>query len=654
MSNIDTYLEQIFGKIERTGTNIPGNVSIVKLWLKFVGQLFEYHDNRRDSTGLNPKKLVELVVEACMDPNFIIGTDTKEGVLSASNFTESYGLESNAIHPEWAVICGVVMRNFLDNYRKATAAATVPATTSGPGPGAAEAVVFNKVCDKFFSDVLADTSGNKYVKILQRLVLIFVRKTRNTYEKRDTLFDYNRVIAEIIRSLRDRLGAAEKKYNKMIGGAPQLEKMKQIIETNFGDMSIYKSIDTPFERFVDLNNAFLAILGTPGIPLSILSSYSYAKVFSKILKSEPEKSKFFTDETTGRKFVRKAPGDLYEIKNGRETKINISDFKFASDFSGVGVMNDAKQTASFENVTQYYDKCLSGTLGNADNVCFDINYVSANDDLDKMDVSTLLLIIKQFEIPRETAQDPVTNSRVVMLKGYDDWMKVVEQKVSPTQFDVIKANASLRKYIEILVSYFNTHLQLLNPGYKIQQDERLFMTKPSPLGLAKILYRDNKMAMTSTFSSGDIFYLTNEAYKNLDALKEKFNPYGVMTGGAYGNVELPNSINPIADLLKNEMEHLRESLKAKGKQIAEEDNKDINKRLEDLKQKEDKLIKLHQYISEYNDLLELRGPQSDSMLEISVDNLIKFNKLYKDKIPKVIEKQLSLTSILEALTKTPR
>jgi hypothetical protein len=127
-----------------------------------------------------------------------------------------------------------------------------------------------------------------------------------------------------------------------------------------------------------------------------------------------------------------------------------------------------------------------------------------------------------------------------------------------------------------------------------------------------------------------------------------------MTGGAYGNVELPNSINPIADLLKNEMEHLRESLKAKGKQIAEEDNKDINKRLEDLKQKEDKLIKLHQYISEYNDLLELRGPQSDSMLEISVDNLIKFNKLYKDKIPKVIEKQLSLTSILEALTKTPR
>ena len=73
-------------------------------------------------------------------------------------------------------------------------------------------------------------------------------------------------------------------------------------------------------------------------------------------------------------------------------------------------------------------------------------------------------------------------------------------------------------------------------------------------------------------------------------------------------------------------------------------------KLNDLQSREGKLIQLYKYISEYHDLLRLKGPQTDSALILSIDNLKKFIDLYKEKQSKVLQKQLQSTSLMEAVT----
>ena len=647
MSNIDKYLEQIFGKMnDREKTNIPGSVSILKLWLKLVGELFEYHDKGDATRKLDMETFSELITKAASDKNFI-----RNSVLSASNFTEDYDLGEGSIHPEWVVICATVEKNFLSNISGGRVMSDAGLRTLTDGTMEIKNIQDNAT--KMFASVLKDTSEDKYIKILKRFCMMFIRMFNgNIVDIDDTKRIFGKVIPPSKSGSGDGDGAGagsgdgsggKKKYNKMMGGSP-LTEMKGLMAWYDDIKTIYIDAATDAAgRFGLLKREYDKLLANTAltIPLSIISSYNYTKVLSKILKSQPEKSNFFTEETTGRRFVRKTKGKLYEIKNGQEVEIDETYVKYGANLKNAGVSNEKGQ---FQKVTEYYDKCLSGDLKSQDGTCYQIDYVTAERDLDEIEVPTLLLIVKQFQIPTEDVIDQVSKSRVVRLKGYDEWLKVVEKTVQPAELTAIKKNASLRTYIEILVSYFNKHLELLNKGYKVQHDPGQFQTELSPLGLAKILYRGNKASMIQKYSHADLMYITQLAQANVENLQARtqINKVGGQNGGAVGNVELPDSLRPIAELLKTEMNLLIKSLEAKGKTILTKDHEDIKKRLDDLSVKETKMLDLYKYIVEYNDLLSLKGSESDSMLEISIDNLIKFNELYRNKLPKVIEKQLTL------------
>ena len=224
------------------------------------------------------------------------------------------------------------------------------------------------------------------------------------------------------------------------------------------------------------------------------------------------------------------------------------------------------------------------------------------------------------------------------------FLVLVSQKLK-----TIKENKSLRTYIEILISYFNTHLQILNPGYKVDVDISTFLNRQSPLGLAKILYRANNISIISKYSQADLINIARQAEYNLSSLNSQNSLNGIQSGGS-GDINLPNLINPVAELLRSQMFEIVRSLNAMGKTILKDDYEEIQDRLNDLQSREGKLIQLYKYISEYHDLLRLKGPQTDSALILSIDNLKKFIDLYKEKQSKVLQKQLQSTSLMEAVT----
>ena len=704
MSDIDTYLTQIFGKIDRPG-NIPTSLNSIKLFLKGMRQIFEQIDNE---SYIGSAEITHM--RTIHGDNFIIETSkhllkqsafVKESVFSASNF-DNFNLRETSVHPE----CMIALAQAI------MAAYKTMIETNGKAPGSYEVLV-RKILDK--------PTDDKHIKTLKRVLgLCFTKDTGKSV----VLSGFGLIVAELvaeralaivngenpkdpvkvklytINSLKIKVAAAEAKvaeaeaavageddgsadaareelarvegelkaleresasgvrststkYKKMAGGA--VTDLKQILERHGFNEAAYNAMSIQDQQ-IELGRLLFAYIDSlDSLNPNFLTSYNIDKALSSILKPVPPTiSNFFNDETTGRNFVRKSDGKssiLYEIKNGKETIVNEDQITRGIKHESAGVKSSDKTKRQFHEISEYYSQCLTGTLKESEGRCFEIDFVSAPNDLDNMDVSTLKLIRKQFQIPSEDVIDEVSGSRVTKLKGYDEWLKVVEASVEDAQkLKTIKGNNSLRTYIEILISYFNTHLQILNPGYKVDVDISTFLNRQSPLGLAKILYRANNISIISKYSQADLINIARQAEYSLSSLNSQNSLNGIQGGGS-GDINLPNLINPVAELLRSQMFEIVRSLNAMGKKILPEDYKEIENKLNDLQSREGKLIQLYKYISEYHDLLRLKGPQTDSALILSIDNLKKFIDLYKEKQSKVLQKQLQSTSLMEAVTK---
>ena len=711
MSDIDTYLTQIFGKIDRPRTNIPTSLNSIKLFLKGMRQIFEQIDNE---SYIGSAEITHM--RTTHGDNFIIETSkhllkqsafVKESVFSASNF-DNFNLRETSVHPE----CMIALAQAI------MAAYKTMIETNGKAPGSYEVLV-RKILDK--------PTDDKHIKTLKRVLgLCFTKDTGNsvvfsgfglivaglvaeraqaivegenpTDPVKVKLYTINslkiKVVAtkaaaaeaevaaaeaeaaeadgdgsaaarahaaiEKLEAAKRKLEAAETsvagsssaKYKKMAGGA--VADLKQILERRGFNETAYNAMSIQDQQ-TKLEELFFAYIDSlDSLNPDFLTSYNIDKALSSILKPvPPTQSNFFNDETTGRNFVRKSDGKssiLYEIKNGKESIVNEDQITRRTSHESAGVKSSDKTKRQFHEISEYYSQCLTGTLKDSEGRCFDIDFVSAPNDLDNMDVSTLKLIRKQFQIPSEDVIDEVSGSRVTKLKSYDEWLKVVEASVDAQKLTTIKGNNSLRTYIEILISYFNTHLQILNPGYKVDVDISTFLNRQSPLGLAKILYRANNISIISKYSQADLINIARQAEYNLSSLNSQNSLNGIQGGGS-GDINLPNLINPVAELLRSQMFEIVRSLNAMGKKILPEDYKEIENKLNDLQSREGKLIQLYKYISEYHDLLRLKGPQTDSALILSIDNLKKFIDLYKEKQSKVLQKQLQSTSLMEAVTK---
>lgn len=713
MSDIDTYLTQIFGKIDRPRTNIPNSLNSIKLFLKGMRQIFDAKDSEAyvgsaifaeqvpGYDGTIPYDLTYAMTVLAI-PEFV-----KDSVFSASNFDDFkykdnvIPLRETVINPQWGIILAQVLMAAYDTMMK----------TNQKTPGSYEILV------RRILDIKTD---DKHIKTLQRCLMIFFERSGPTVsftvngnvlrlevaEKiAEAKSEKARVKAEAAATAVEKdhtdekaaaaaaaraahhealgklgeateaLGTAKAKanaeadakakpkfdrvkakYRKMMGGAVfDNREFLDLIEPELLEGYTSKDAKERFPVLLQICGMYIDHMIASDFPTqTYLTSYNIDKALSSILKPvPPTKSNFFNDETTGRNFVRKSDGKssiLYEIKNGKETIVNEDQITRRTSHESAGVRDTPNTKGKFHDISEYYSQCLTGTLKDSEGRCFDIDFVSAPNDLDKMDVSTLKLIRKQFQIPSEDVIDEVSGSRVTKLKSYDEWLKVVEASVDAQKLTTIKGNRSLRTYIEILISYFNTHLQILNPGYKVDVDISTFLNRQSPLGLAKILYRANNISIISKYSQADLINIARQAEYNLGSLKSQNSLNGIQGGGS-GDINLPNLINPVAELLRSQMFEIVRSLNEMGKEILPKDFKEIEDRLDDLQSRESKLIQLYKYISEYHDLLRLKGPQTDSALILSIDNLKKFIDLYKEKQSKVLQKQLQSTSLMEAVTK---
>ena len=443
----------------------------------------------------------------------------------------------------------------------------------------------------------------------------------------------------------ERVERAHTKYIKQLGGSTSLNK--DIIDQYF---SLIGSTVSGFITYDDLRSGIQYYLNSSYRLMSdLLCSYNIDKLLSKILKKNDEKpSEFFKDDAnTKRKFIRKN-GELYEIKSGTETKVD--EFNFDSNsglLPSVGITNP--KTSPFHTVSDYYMRCLRGEKITSDRQCYDVDFTTARDDLDKMKPANLKLILSQFKIPTHLEYDEISRTTVLKVKDYDDWIKeVVNKEITDTAtLGIITGNNSLKQYIMLLTSYFNEHLSLLNPNYQntIEDGEYLQL---GPLGIPKILYRKGQTPQIGMMSKADFHRVLSLVYYNNDVLQNKLRAHGILTGGGSSKTTIPEVIKPVGELLEIEIKRIEKSLESMGKKIREEDTNTIKKLIQELKDKESKLFTLHNYISEYNDHLTLYGPQSDGQLVLSIDNLIKFIDLYKDKQKKILEKQSQAAALVGA------
>ncbi len=370
-------------------------------------------------------------------------------------------------------------------------------------------------------------------------------------------------------------------------------------------------------------------------------------------------------------YYRKSDGRLYmKDPNGVEHTVDSKSdavLKLSLDNKciGTGFSKHGSKTCG-----DYLQECLEGgDVGQCKEYLTDKNFwINAEDEVKSMLPPIALKTLKAFEFDKEEYVDETAGRKLYRVISYTQWItklaKMVgasgSSKLTEPEYKNIAANDKLQGYLEMLVKKVNTNPGILNKDYTGSTDANM-INNPNAFNGTRL----NKMGLSPRYpahvtdpSSFERLRVAQQDVSNRVRLSVGLSnttatPFTlVLTGGSgIENNEqyLADASKQLHAVLGRQYLNLVARLDSRGKKIAAEDDKKITKLIDELKQKETKLVKLVLMTEKYASLLEVHG-QHDPAGVITIDHLKEFVDQRNQYFQRVSKKQSDLISIIKSIS----
>lgn len=371
------------------------------------------------------------------------------------------------------------------------------------------------------------------------------------------------------------------------------------------------------------------------------------------------------------KYYRKADGRLYmrtpagveeavDSKSDAVAKLSVSNKCIGTGFAD----------ASGKTCGDYLQQCLEGgDVKECKDFLKDKSFwANAEAEVESMLPPIALKTLQAFEFKREEYFDETAGRKLYRIISYPQWIaKLAEMvgssstsKLDKATFDLIAANDKLQGYLEMLVKKVNANPGILNKDYvgatdsqKVNDPKAFNGTRLARMGLTPRYAVD--VLAPSSFERMRVAQqdTSNRVRLSVGLSNTTATPFTLVLSGGSGierNEEyLADASKQLHTMLARQYLALVERLRSRGKEIAADDAKKITQLLEELKQKETKLVKLVLMTEKYASLLEVHG-QHDPTGTITINHLKEFVDQRNQYFQRVAKKQSDLISIIKSIS----
>jgi hypothetical protein len=340
--------------------------------------------------------------------------------------------------------------------------------------------------------------------------------------------------------------------------------------------------------------------------------------------------------------------DGKRIEYGAETQADKD--ALTSNFHCYSTLVNAKG----EECEKYINDCLinndSGSLkeclkfASASNKGF---YDIAKKEINNMHPLIALRTLQKYGFRHITKYDDDARMNLKKVECVAHWLQKYMAKKFPDEADqrAISNNPLLLDYLELIVQYVNANPALLNKNYNGKTEESEGRSRP-PVFAKKfgirprfepyssgsydmsMFQKHSKNSMYATTALKSPFQLSAGTGLIRTAFGHSINPagvgvglIGVQAGGAYNattyTAKTGNKYIMGAEAINGMINVLIKQLEDHGKTLASGDKEKITKKLENMKDVENELVKYMEYIGEYNSMLDVLGDYNSQTLSLS-------------------------------------
>lgn len=473
------------------------------------------------------------------------------------------------------------------------------------------------------------------------------------------------------------------------------QKLLPEILNTFNDIDNIETFNYKFDKYFDKLLYEIEIDNDDIVP--VINTRDPLDIFNTIDPSLNEYKNIFFRKSDGKLYKKNSNGDIIAIHSGSEEYKKIK-FDNKCRTTSVKITNDLK-------CHEFFSDCLQGT-----NLKKCKKFLSAHDfweiaenEYDNIHPKEAIRILNAFKFNIINKFDKNLNISLKFFESYDSWLLHLQKmtklsdtdsnKLSDAEYDQIVSNSRLTYYLKQLINKINQNPAILNINFI--DDGKYVDSQPVPITRAgrygvfqgkinkiEILDDNIKNNMVSSSSKSGTYDI-NQIFKDLRGLQYLFNSINtnkisnfysskIMSGGdarlvlntSIGSHNLP-SITKISDfnLLKQNMKqntykssHIIEKLyndiisklKIIHKDVSPDDNHKILNHINDLKDKEEKIYKMVNYIDKYIELYKIYGDNQNGST-LNLDNVAKYINKYENVSYKTNDKRNSILSILETI-----
>jgi hypothetical protein len=416
-----------------------------------------------------------------------------------------------------------------------------------------------------------------------------------------------------------------------------------------------------------------------------IDKYIRNKLFDpegELIPVATQASSFFNEEVEQvRHYFRDTAGRLVTIdpSTGKTKYVDLESDAFKAllvrdKCMGTGFIEDS--SANGKKCVDYLRDCLSGKdIQQCKEYLKDDKYWDKIQvEVDQMLPPIAVKTLQSFEFQTTNDYDEQTKTSFVKMSTVGEWLRLLNGKIDPNDYNAISKNAKLLGYLELLVAKVNGNRAILNPSYKDQKPNTnsfRTMSHPALNGIpfaqagipfaqaSRRLRGGGSVESAKPFSVSDIERLAVTIRDNQRAFelsghvnKQAFE----LTGGANDSIARLESVldeepKQTWYMLNVGYQSLVDQLSSVNKKISDEDNNKIRELIEQVKSSEIKLTRMLLITEKYKNLLFTHG-ETDTTDTLSIDHLKRFVDQRNKYFVKVARKQNDLISIIKAIAES--
>lgn len=344
-------------------------------------------------------------------------------------------------------------------------------------------------------------------------------------------------------------------------------------------------------------------------------------------------------------WTRDSSGNYYKTVGGKNVKYGVDDevtvnlLKASHACYSTGLNKDGTECHA------YIYECLLNDDADALKKCVarlsasDFQKMTA-DEINNMHPIIAYRTLQKFGFKKRLAQDSIAGQQLYKVQDVTEWLKALKEDKnmdSATVEKIANENHKIMHYLRHVVEFVNKNPSILNKDYSGATIESVGDVKaPELMNALKIAHRiEPKGAAESSYSMRIFGKSFDQLYSGLGPVSPWQGAQGFPFTTPFGGMSVtPNLplvsmqsgggpfLGPASDFLLRRYEGQHKNLASggeliegifhglinelgnRGKTLSSKDKDNIEKRISQLKNTEDNLIKLISYIEEYNKLLD--------------------------------------------------